>query len=569
MNNKFGNEIARYTDLDYVNAREHNPVYLDASGSSFIDIGGAMAIFDDLEFTCESHLLRFSSDNDVQKVQSAAELVRVELDKLDCLAEDSEVSGTQKYVMTLLQCATNAVKGTSHSYEWKQNVEIARNVVGQSKSVRDNYMMSRVYGPRASNPDFILSKAGKQVIGPLGEVKLDRELSNKLDQHTRQAGLYGVSFLQRVFPMLPSRTVTSIFGEEWYVYVPLMSHKSIYMLRIDLFDIYKSGTITIWRSKRFSGAQMTHCLTSWVLWALRVYDQLQDVSLELNQPVAKYCWTPPHLLCRVFPQVNASKLVACPSFYDPIYIERGDKIDKNEGYVYKLHSGWTANPYPVQYDIITDSFLCNGWIEHDNVLKMPYYELGDLYHNPPRDFKKLLKVLNQVVSILIHLQRNQDSCHCDIRAPNICWKSGDDVTLIDYDLSRSIGSASPKEVNARDNAPDDLIHSNHDVWLLGVMILQLTCENFSWELIINHRTELKAQKARLIEEKIRNNQLAPVVLQWHTFDFSSVEWKADFVQHVNQLQFIIEKCLQHHNLRWQLDELNTHLSGLKGLQTTN
>ncbi|KAI3635446.1 hypothetical protein MIR68_006084 [Amoeboaphelidium protococcarum] len=289
MNIKFENEIARYTDLDYVNAREHNPVYLDASGSSCIDIGGAMAIFDDLEFTDKSHLLRFSSDNDVQNVQSAAEFVRVELE-----------SWTAS--LRIL------------SYEWKQNVEITRNVVGQNQSVRDNCMMSRVYCPRASIPEFILSKSGKQVIGPLGEVKLDRELSNKLDQHIRQAGLYGVSFLQRVFPMLPSRTVTSIFGEEWYVYVPLMSHKSIYILRIDLFDIYKSGTITIWRSNRFSGAQMAHCLTSWVLWALRVYDQLQDLSLELNQPVAKYCWTPPHLLCRVFPQLDASKLVARPSF---------------------------------------------------------------------------------------------------------------------------------------------------------------------------------------------------------------------------------------------------------------
>ncbi|KAI3645037.1 hypothetical protein MP228_011201 [Amoeboaphelidium protococcarum] len=553
-------------NFDYPNAREHAG-YQSASGSSCVGSGiaAAMVLCVDLILSGEKHLLRYSSDIDSKRISQIAELMRVKLMDFDQLPLDSDGNSTWEHVKQLLQYATDQVQVTPNSYEWKYNVEMPPSYAGhQKQNVQDSYMMSRIYWPRSSIFNFMLSRAGAEsVVGPLAQYKPDCELSKKLDQYTLQAGLNGIGFLQRVFPMLPSQDVSSIFGEEWYVYVPLMSHKSLYILRIDLCDIYSSGKIIIFRSDPLQGAQMARWLTVWISWAIGVYDQLLERVNLLNQPVAQYCWIPPHLLCREFPQVNPSKLVARPSFYNPIYIELdGDKDGDINGYVYKLYSTWTANATFVNSKIINDKTLCQGWVQSENVLKMPYYHRGDLYQNPPLDFKKLVDVVIQVVNVLTHLQEKHRLCHCDIRAPNICWYSENSVTLIDYDLATRIGSASPKDREARDNAPEQFVYVNHDLWLLGVMILQLTCENFTWRVITRHRDELVRQFKYWKQQQGQNQDRAPSEPQFHPFDFTSIGWKETFVPYVNQLQFIIEKCLQLHNFRWQLDELKTHLESL-------
>ncbi|KAI3632227.1 hypothetical protein MIR68_009333 [Amoeboaphelidium protococcarum] len=557
---------------DYPNAREHAG-YQSASGSSCIGSGIAAAIVlcVDLILSGEKHLLRYSSDIDSRRISQLTELMRVKLMDLDQLPQDSDVNNTQEHVKQLLQYATDQVQVTSNSYEWKYNVEMPPSVAGHLKqNVQDSYMMSRIYWPRSSFFNFMLSRAGvESVIGPLAQCKPDSELSKKLDQYTQQAGLNGVGFMQRVFPMLSSKDVSSIFGEEWYVYVPLMSHKSLYILRIDLRDIYSSGKIIIFRSDPLKGAQMARWLTVWITWAIGVYDQLLERVNQLNYPVAQYCWIPPHLLCRVFPQVNPSKLAARPSFYNPIYIEMDDENDKDQkdgginGYVYKLYSTWTANATLVDSEIVNDKTLCQGWTLKRNVLKMPYYHRGDLYKNPPRDFKQLVDVVLQVLNILMHLQEKHQLCHCDIRAPNICWYTENSVTLIDYDLATIIGNSSPKDKEARDNAPEQDIYVNHDLWLLGVMILQLTSDYFTWRGITTHRDELVRLFKYWKQQQSQNQDRAPAEPYFYPFDFTSVQWKEAFVPYVNQLQIIIEKCLQLHNLRWQMDELKTHLETLK------
>ncbi|KAI3644850.1 hypothetical protein MP228_011014 [Amoeboaphelidium protococcarum] len=367
--------------MDYVNVREHN-VYLSGSGSSCVGSAVAAAMVDsnDWTFNFTEHLLRFQSAKQIETVNSAAGVVRVKLDELADMPEDTNEYDTVTNVIKLLQCATDALQGTSHSFEWKRRVEMPRNVVGQSEENElDNYTMSRVYWPRISIFDLMLSKSAvDQIIGPLAQVKQNSELSQKLEQYTLQAGLFGIGFMQRVFPMLPSHDVTSIFGEEWYVYVPLMSHKSLYIVRIDLCDIYGTGKIIIARSGRLQGVQMANRLTSWVKWAIRVYEQLQTrANLQggspvLNAPVAQYCWIAPHLLCRIFPNLDHSKLVARPSFYNPIY------IDQDQGHVYKLYSFWTANLCPVENEIRKDPFLCDGWYLRGTVLKNASLRTGRL-----------------------------------------------------------------------------------------------------------------------------------------------------------------------------------------------
>ncbi|KAI3643941.1 hypothetical protein MP228_010105 [Amoeboaphelidium protococcarum] len=156
----------------------------------------------------------------------------------------------------------------------------------------------------------------------------------------------------------------------------------------------------------------------------------------------------------------------------------------------------------------------------------------------------------------MHLQEKHRLCHCDIRAPNICWYSENSVTLIDYDLATRIGNSPPKDEEARDNAPEQDIYVNHDLWLLGVMILQLTSANFTWGIITAHRDVL------VPPQEDQDREMAPIEPQFHPFDFTQIQWKETFVPYVNQLQIIIEKCLQLHNFRWQLDELKTHLESL-------
>ncbi|KAI3643937.1 hypothetical protein MP228_010101 [Amoeboaphelidium protococcarum] len=560
-------------NFDYPNAREHAG-YQSASGSSCVGSGiaAAMVLCVDLILSGEKHLLRYSSDIDSKRISQIAELVRVKLMDFDQLPLDSDGNSTQEHVKQLLQYATDQVQVTPNSYEWKYNVEMPPSVAGhQKQNVQDSYMMSRIFWPRSSIFNFMLSRrAGvESVIGPLAQCKPDSELSKKLDQYTLQAGLNGIGFLQRVFPMLPSQDISSIFGQEWYVYVPLMSHKSLYILRIDLHDIYSSGKIIIFRSDPLQGAEMARWLTVWITWAIGVYDQLLKRVNQLNQPVAQYCWIPPYVLSRKFPQVNLFKLVARPSFYNPIYIELNDENDKDsadvkvDGYVYKLYSTWTANSVSVRNKILNDGQLCQGWVFDGAVLKMPYYHRGDLYQTPPHDFKKLVDVVLQVLNILTHLQEKHQLCHCDIRAPNICWYTENSVTLIDYDLASDIGSASPKDRDARDNAPEQVVYVNHDLWLLGVMILQLTSDYFTWDLIVSHRNELVTLFKNWKQQQSQNQDRAPAEPQFHPFDFTSIEWKETFVPYVNQLQFIIEKCLQLHNRRWQMDELKTHLESLK------
>ncbi|KAI3629528.1 hypothetical protein MIR68_012543 [Amoeboaphelidium protococcarum] len=367
--------------MDYVNVREHN-VYPSGSGSSYVGSAVAAAMVDsnDWKFNFTEHLLRFQSAKEIETVNSAAEVVRVKLEELADMPEDTQEYDTVTNVIKLLQCATDALQGISHSFEWKREVEMPRNVVGQSEENKfDNYMMSRVYWPRISIFDLMLPKSDvDQIIGPLAQIKQNSELSQKLQQYTLQDGLFGIGFIQRVFPMLPSHDVSCIFGEEWYVYVPLMSHKSLYIVRIDLCDIYGTGKIIIARSGRLQGVQMANRLTSWVKWAIRVYEQLQTrANLQggspvLNAPVAQYCWIAPHLLCRIFPNLDHSKLVARPSFYNPIY------IDQDQGHVYKLYSFWTANLCPVENEIRKDPFLCDGWYLRGTVLKNASLRTGRL-----------------------------------------------------------------------------------------------------------------------------------------------------------------------------------------------
>ncbi|KAI3650137.1 hypothetical protein MP228_005008, partial [Amoeboaphelidium protococcarum] len=305
----FESVAARNRNLDYVNVREHQ-VRHSATRSSCIESSAAAAtvIKGNLLLSGENNLTRYQSDSDVQRADDNTEEVRAQIAEMDPLPEKYEIKHTQQYVKELLKCASKLVKSTPNSYKWKGNVEMPRNVVGQKKDVEDFPMMSRIYCPYTNQPDFVLSYIGfDKVVGPLVEVKKESDLSKQLDKYTRQAGLYGIGFMQRVFPMLESQDVSSIFGQEWYVYVPLMSHKSLYILRVDLRDIYGNGKIIISRSVRLQGAEMARWLTVWITWAIGVYDQLLKRATLLNEPVAQYCWIPPHLLCREFPQVNPSK----------------------------------------------------------------------------------------------------------------------------------------------------------------------------------------------------------------------------------------------------------------------
>ncbi|KAI3651237.1 hypothetical protein MP228_004718 [Amoeboaphelidium protococcarum] len=461
-----------------------------------------------------------------------------ELNNLCNLPDPNEVKDTQPLVKKLLDVILEVIG--RKDCRWVIGKEIPSNL---GFDTFDNPLQPRVFCPHSCQPDFMLEKIDSiDIIGALAEVKRDVLLQGKalyqIEDNVRQTALSAISYILRVFPMLPPAEIKSIYGDKWYVYAPLLSHRSLFMIYINLSDIY-TGNIAVHCSEYLSGPRMAQMLFHWVLWAVRVQDRLIDKKVALLHQRANYCWVPPNLVSVQFREQDSSDLSAAPSFYNPIY------VDKTNKRVYKLYSVWSGNDRVIKFALLLDDNLCKDWRLQEYLLCMPLYEGGDLHSNPPSGMLQLKEVLVQLVDILSRLSTKHTSCHCDIRAANICWKDSKTIVLIDYDMSTQQNTSAPKPLLARDRAPDGAVLANHDMWLIGVMILQWTSSNFNWGFVVDRRSTIEERKE-----------------VWCDLNLDQVAWKSEFAQYSTSIHKIVENCLQLQEYRWGLQDLYNYLQNL-------
>ncbi|KAI3644915.1 hypothetical protein MP228_011079 [Amoeboaphelidium protococcarum] len=515
--------------------RDH--VVNTASDCSSTFQGSALAEYlalyqaDDVDFSAE--LLQNVAPNQIQDMQTVLNNVEQYLNSVSTIEDVDEVNDTQPMVIKLQEHIIKMLK--VDGYTWAQDIEIPSSTANQ---VQIDPLTPRVYCPRSSQPDMMLQKIGHEdIIGAVCEIKRDFLLSgpkfSRVEPHARQAALYGISFIQRVYPMLPADTVTRIFGDKWYFYVPLLSHKSLFMICIDLTLACCDCRIQLRCSERQSGRDMAKMLSSWVLWALQVQQRLVEHSADILQPHARHCWIPPGAVWEAFWKLKASELTARPSFYNPIYIDYENKR------VYKLQSFWSGNSDGTNHSILMDKNLCGGWVLSPRSLSMPLYEGGDLHSRPPNGIMQLRDVLLQLVDILCYLIDKHQVCHCDIRAANICWKNDDKIVLIDYDRAARV-----RAMSYNFHSRSSLLDQNYDLWLMGVMILQWTSQNFNREFVLDRRSHVKQFKS------------------YCDLDVGEIVWKEEFAQHSVIVHTIVEHCLQLQQHRWLLQDLKSYLTNM-------
>ncbi|KAI3646154.1 hypothetical protein MP228_009082 [Amoeboaphelidium protococcarum] len=403
---------------DLSSARECPQKYV-SSKSGLIESGVASSLLlrraQDIDFVAE--LLLNVPRNRIFDMQNGLNDVELYLERVSTIDDTNEVKETQQMVISLLNCILKALN--VEGYSWVVGKDIPRNTGFQDER---KPLMPRVFCSRSSQPDIMLQKDGyDDIIGPVSEVNMDALLSDpetdQFEHCARQAALCGISFIKRVYPMLHADVVSEIFGSEWYIYVPLLSHKSLYILRVGFQYIYKNGAMEIQCSELFSGHDMAVMLASWVLWALQVQRRLVDLSSDLQKPRASHCWIPPKLVQQMLEDVKVSQFVARPSFYNPLY------IDTEKKRIYKLQSIWSGNSIVKYFQLLYDKKLCDGWSIKGSscLLSMPMYQGGDLHSHPPTDISQLNSVLSQLVDLLSYMGSEHQMCHCDIRAANICW----------------------------------------------------------------------------------------------------------------------------------------------------
>ncbi|KAI3635818.1 hypothetical protein MIR68_006456 [Amoeboaphelidium protococcarum] len=221
-----------------------------------------------------------------------------------------EVQGAQNLVKYLVESCINLMHLNQLNLTLYKNVELRSRNVSTNSVPEVTVMTLSVFSPLTSKPGLMLSikSEGDQfkpdLVGPLIEVSKDSTLKADYCQSTssqkspifyREAD-YGISFLQRVFPMLSSNNVTAIFGQNWYVYVPLMSHKSMRILRVDATMLADGGRFEVMCSDFYQDQDMAKGVCAWLSGAFAVISQLNIRKDDINGLDYQNCWMPPQAI---------------------------------------------------------------------------------------------------------------------------------------------------------------------------------------------------------------------------------------------------------------------------------
>ncbi|KAI3643655.1 hypothetical protein MP228_009819 [Amoeboaphelidium protococcarum] len=498
-------------------------------------------------------------------------------DNKTVVARENELDGPQDLVHSILKSCMSEAQ--LQEWQWFKNSLFDQKSFEKPLSP----LTLRVYGRILAKPDFMLSLRSDigqiELVGPMVEVKRDLSIalrnSNQSlsarsqsssgsnskrqkiqeeeedipseqfkNEYVCQATNQGVCFMQRVFPMLSIEQVNKIFGEDWFVYVPLMSHRQLSIVRVDALKIGSSKCVSAYYTRPCTGRDMAYLLNAWFQWAVSVFGQLIKVKDKINANKFISCWVPPQSIvdaCFKY-KVDVKKLQPMPSFYNPLY-----KYDNET--VFKFYNWWTLNSSGLEIVnmVVNLRDLNLLWHQAYRLIVMPVYH-GDLSSHPPTSALELVCVLKQVVKQLIIIMNALQICHCDLRPQNVCWKTAamEDVVLIDYDLATVTESPVPKRKSARDIGPEDIVGKNHDMWAFGVMVLQLTTlpldgqsrHSFNWDWVTDRRDQLRLDPQYLPNENLDDH-----------FKLKDV-----FEPHKDKLLKLVEMCLQS-------DKFRCHLSG--------
>ncbi|KAI3629408.1 hypothetical protein MIR68_012559 [Amoeboaphelidium protococcarum] len=166
-------------------------------------------------------------------------------------------------------------------------------LVGPMVSVkRDFSILSRTSNrySAADSQSSPLPDSKRQKIQEDGDVITSKQFEN---EYVCKATNYGVCFMQRVFSMLSIEQVTEIFGEDWFVYVPLMSHRQLSIVRVDALNIGGNECVSAYYTRPCTGRDMAYLFNAWFQWAVSVFGQLIKVKDEINANKFISCWVPP------------------------------------------------------------------------------------------------------------------------------------------------------------------------------------------------------------------------------------------------------------------------------------
>ncbi|KAI3646175.1 hypothetical protein MP228_009103 [Amoeboaphelidium protococcarum] len=498
-------------------------------------------------------------------------------DNKTVIARENELDGPQDLVLAILKSCMSEAQ--LQEWQWFNNSHFDQKTLEKPLSP----LTLRVYGRILAKPDFMLSLRSVidqvELVGPMVSVKRDFSIlsrtSNRYsavdsqfsplpnskrqkiqedgdvitseqfeNEYVCKATNYGVCFMQRVFPMLSIEQVTEIFGDDWFVYVPLMSHRQLSIVRVDALTIGSSQCVSAYYTRPCTGRDMAYLFNAWFQWAVSVFGQLIKVKDEINANKFISCWVPPQSIVDACfnDTIDVQKLQPMTSFYNPMY-----KYDNEK--VFKFYTWWTLNSsgFIEVYHVINLPDLNLPWRLVESILVMPVYH-GDLSSHPPTSASQLAHVLKQVVKQLNIIMNGLRRCHCDLRPQNVCWKTAamEDVVLIDFDLATKIEFPVPKSKSARDIGPEDIVGNNHDMWAFGVMVLQLTTlpfdgqsrHSFNWDWVTDRRDQLRLAPQHIPIENLDDH-----------FKFKDV-----FEPHKNKLLKLVEMCLQ-------IDQFRCHLSG--------
>jgi hypothetical protein len=310
----------------------------------------------------------------------------------------------------------------------------------------------------------------------------------------RQAALYGVMFMFRVFPMLPNEVLDEVFGPKRFIYVPLMSICEMVLLEIDVAPIVRSGMIRVNVTNVLTGDDYARYLCRWVSWSSRVSLALSKWTPLLKRRSPINSWVHVCAYKDIWPDMPDG-FKPMPSFYNPIWYNESTKQ-----YVRLVKTYWCNNLNGLEPDALlrsTGLLYMKEWKEFGCVLVVPDYGMPlscDVIQNVG-DFRHILL---QVVDMLITLV-NHGFVHCDIRLPNIIVDpvKKTDVRLIDFDFAcKLIKDVRGRIVVTDSSPPDKLVTPKFDVWGFGIMLVRLCCSNATQ----NSLKEMYGQLAK------RNNQ---------------------------------------------------------------
>jgi hypothetical protein len=356
----------------------------------------------------------------------------------------------------------------------------------------------------------------------------------------RQAALYGICFILRVFPMLPDKVLDEVFGPSRMVYVPLMSICEMVLTEIDIASIVRSGMIRVRITQVLTGEEYARLLCRWVSWSSRISLALSKFIpfLRLRRPINS--WVSEREYKKVWSQMPDG-FTPKPSFYNPMWYNQ-----RTGQYVRVIQSYWCGNFGGIRVKELigfTGLVYMKEWKCANGILVMPDYgqPLSRATFQNEGDFRRILLGIVSMLKILVDCEY----VHGDIRPPNIIVGTSG-VRLIDFDLARFIDDDDLGNSPITDSSPpEQSVTSKYDVWGLGITLVRLCCTKSTQDSLKDVYIQLQQGENQYLET-FHNS----IEFDYPTLPFFEPE----------AVRKLIKGCVNFEEKRWSLVDLHHEIS---------